>query len=298
MAGDTAGRPIIELIQNADDAMQEAKEDCKNRRVLIILEEDKLLIANDGAPFTKEGVEAICNLDRSPKKDPRITIGNKGIGFKSVLSWTETPSIYSTSHKFTFDRQKSAEEIAKALNGSYASNNVPLMRLPFETITIHNYVKTLFDEGFITVIALAFKNKKVYEVISAELNQFDPLTLLFLNAVSELKIMSPAFEHKITVVRERNEILIEIDGEAKKYKLFKHETQVPYKISISLPDDHPSRLNSQCILHSDPWKSVRNLSDDLFSLSNCRTLSIPVFYPRRFYLGCWAKTPQRRCEQL
>jgi len=53
VAGDTAGRPLIELIQNADDAMQEAKGSCHNRRVSIVLEENRLLVANDGAPLQR-----------------------------------------------------------------------------------------------------------------------------------------------------------------------------------------------------------------------------------------------------
>lgn len=84
VAADTAGRPLIELLQNADDALQ-LTLNLIRRAVRIILNQQRLLIANDGEPFFSEGVEAICNLDRSPKKDRRITIGNKGIGFKSVL---------------------------------------------------------------------------------------------------------------------------------------------------------------------------------------------------------------------
>jgi hypothetical protein len=114
VAGDTAGRPLIELIQNADDAMNQTS-DSDNNRIKIILQNDRLLVANYGTPFTPEGVEAICNLDRSPKKDRRITIGNKGIGFKSVLSWSMKPTIYSTTFEFTFDREKSAKEITQAL---------------------------------------------------------------------------------------------------------------------------------------------------------------------------------------
>ena len=71
VAGDTAGRPLIELIQNADDAMNQAPESEKNR-IKVILQNNSLFIANVGTPFTPEGVEAICNLDRSPKIDRRI----------------------------------------------------------------------------------------------------------------------------------------------------------------------------------------------------------------------------------
>ena len=76
VAGDTAGRPLIELLQNADDAIQ-LDHNVTRKAVKIILDSEYLLVVNDGDPFSPEGVEAICNLDRSPKKGCRITIGNK-----------------------------------------------------------------------------------------------------------------------------------------------------------------------------------------------------------------------------
>lgn len=244
VAGDTAGRPLIELIQNADDAMQEAKGHLINRRVRIILEEDKLIVANDGAPFTEEGVEAICNLDRSPKKDRRITIGNKGIGFKSVLSWTKIPSIYSNPYKFTFDRQKSAKEISENLDREYGPDDVPLMRLPFEAGDPGNTIKDVFDEGFSTAIILSLRNKKVFTEIMEEMKEFDPLILLFLNAVLELKILGPTFERSFLVIREEKEILITVDGETKKYMVFRDEKKVSPEISSSLPEDHRDLTHS------------------------------------------------------
>jgi len=146
VAGDTAGRPLIELIQNADDAMNQAPESEKNQ-IKLILQNSNLYIANVGAPFTPEGVEAICNLDRSPKIDRRVTIGNKGIGFKSVLTWTEKPSIHSTTYEFTYDREKSAREITQALSKEYPPKYVPLMRLPFSPASRDELTNQLFQDG-------------------------------------------------------------------------------------------------------------------------------------------------------
>jgi len=50
VAGDTAGRPMIELIQNADDAMNQSPNSDDNR-VKIILKNNRLLVANAGEPF-------------------------------------------------------------------------------------------------------------------------------------------------------------------------------------------------------------------------------------------------------
>lgn len=153
VAGDTAGRPLIELIQNADDAMNQAQGSEKNR-IKLILQNNNLFIANVGTPFTPEGVEAICNLDRSPKIDRRVTIGNKGIGFKSVLTWTEKPSIHSTTYAFTYDREKTAREISQALKDAYLPKNVPLMRLPFSPTYRDELANQLLQKGFVTVIIL------------------------------------------------------------------------------------------------------------------------------------------------
>lgn len=220
VAGDTAGRPMIELIQNADDAMNQSPNSDDNR-VKIILKNNRLLVANAGEPFSDAGVEAICNLDRSPKKDRRITIGNKGIGFKSVLTWSIKPIIHSKTYEFTFDREKSADEISKALNRDYHAELVPLMRLPFKPENRDDLAKQLYQEGFVTVIILPLRNEAVSRSILEELNNFDPLTLLFLNSIADLSIVTDDFERQYCVFREKDEINIDVDGDSDNYKIYR-----------------------------------------------------------------------------
>lgn len=237
VAGDTAGRPLIELIQNADDAMNQTS-DSDNNRIKIILQNDRLLVANYGTPFTPEGVEAICNLDRSPKKDRRITIGNKGIGFKSVLSWSMKPTIYSTTFEFTFDREKSAKEITQALKEDYQTEHVPLMRLPFKPSHRDDLIDQLYQDGFVTVIILPLKNKAAAKSILGELDNFDPLTLLFLNSVSHLLIVTDDFERQYHIFREKSQTRIKVDGgKPECYKIFRNEKKIPESISSTLPED-------------------------------------------------------------
>lgn len=93
------GRFLIELIQNAHDALFEVGHRDAQRRVEIILDEDEdphgtLYIANDGKPFTSSNFEALSNFGQSDK-NPQKSIGNKGIGFRSVLEITKAPEIYS-----------------------------------------------------------------------------------------------------------------------------------------------------------------------------------------------------------
>lgn len=68
------------------------------QRIGIVLADDKhplgaLYIANDGQPFTPSDFKALSNLGQSDK-DPQKSIGNKGIGFCSVLEIAKVPEIY------------------------------------------------------------------------------------------------------------------------------------------------------------------------------------------------------------
>ena len=93
------GRFLIELIQNAHDALFEIGDMDAPQRIEIVLAEEELpygalYIANDGQPFMPSNFKALSNLGQSDK-DPQKSIGNKGIGFRSVLEITKAPEIYS-----------------------------------------------------------------------------------------------------------------------------------------------------------------------------------------------------------
>jgi hypothetical protein len=103
------GRFLIELIQNAHDALFETGIENTPQRIEIVLVEEEhshgaLYIANDGKPFTASNFSSLSNLGQSDK-DPQQSIGNKGIGFRSVLEITKAPQIYSRKerHSSSFD---------------------------------------------------------------------------------------------------------------------------------------------------------------------------------------------------
>jgi hypothetical protein len=91
-------RFLIELIQNAHDAHSRDRSDGV---VHVLFDADDgshgvLYVANGGRPFTDSNFETISELGLSDKL-PSEAIGNKGIGFKSVLQVCERPEIYSAS---------------------------------------------------------------------------------------------------------------------------------------------------------------------------------------------------------
>lgn len=74
----------LELIQNAEDAGA--------KHIVFVFEHDRVLVSNDGEPFSAEDVWAICSAGHSAKKNK---IGFFGIGFKSVFKLTDAPEIRS-----------------------------------------------------------------------------------------------------------------------------------------------------------------------------------------------------------
>ena len=95
------GRFIVELIQNAHDALLSTSSGSDRlARIEIALKDEgkfgTLYAANDGQPFSASNFNSLSQLGQSDK-NPQESIGNKGIGFRSVLEITDAPEIYSRS---------------------------------------------------------------------------------------------------------------------------------------------------------------------------------------------------------
>lgn len=99
VAQEYRGRAVLELLQNAHDVLAFASSD-DPRRISFVLnsspEQPELLISNSGRPFRREDFSGICQLGQSPK-DPNESVGNKGLGFRSVLELTTRPEVWSTA---------------------------------------------------------------------------------------------------------------------------------------------------------------------------------------------------------
>ena len=92
------GRAIMELLQNAHDVLADVDAD-DPRRISFVLRccsDPELLVANSGCPFRHKDFSGICQLAQSPK-DPNKSVGNKGLGFQSVLELSTRPEVWSTA---------------------------------------------------------------------------------------------------------------------------------------------------------------------------------------------------------
>jgi len=112
-------RQLEELLQNAVDAAWHG-----GSRVEVVLTRQALYVANDGAPFSEEGLLSIMASDLSTKDDTKV--GRFGIGFKSVLAVSDSPQIYSRSASFGFHRDWSEDSLRRQ---GYKADRYPVMRL-------------------------------------------------------------------------------------------------------------------------------------------------------------------------
>lgn len=117
--GGYASRQLEELTQNAVDAARYG-----GSRVEVVLTKETLYVANDGRPFTAEGVRSLMASDISTKDDEQI--GKFGIGFKSILAISSTPRVLSRTVAFAFDAEWSR---ATLVDSGYDSPAYPVMRL-------------------------------------------------------------------------------------------------------------------------------------------------------------------------
>lgn len=108
-------RMIFELLQNADDAPGKDKVEFH-----IDAKGDYLFIMHDGAPFSKQDVNAITSAAQSTKRNDKEKTGYKGIGFKSVFTGNTEVWLKSRGYQFAFIRKSSFYE---SFDNFYFSSN-------------------------------------------------------------------------------------------------------------------------------------------------------------------------------
>jgi hypothetical protein len=89
---------IYELLQNA--------EDTGATEVMFELSESKCVFEHNGErQFNLDDIDAITGINNSTKKDDPDRIGKFGVGFKSVYTYTTSPTVYSSEYSFQIERR-------------------------------------------------------------------------------------------------------------------------------------------------------------------------------------------------
>jgi hypothetical protein len=199
VSSDYQGRVIYELLQNAfDKALNKIK---------VIVLDGILYIANDGGKFTylanynyengsenRGDFQALCSISTS-EKDVNTSIGNKGVGFKSVFAVSDHgyADIHTIGEIFSDGESPEAAKISFRIYDSFKdSGHIPLelpnapaekLKLQITKANIGNRergvpgyyypiliegnndaITQLFDEDFVTVIQIPLSKISLQKV--------------------------------------------------------------------------------------------------------------------------------------
>ncbi|MDO8727661.1 MAG: hypothetical protein Q7J35_16475, partial [Candidatus Methanoperedens sp.] len=241
VSDDYKGRALLELLQNADDAQISENEGylkIGKPEIIFRLTKDAFYCANGGYLMTSKGLNSICRLSHSPKDRSKLTIGEKGLGFKSVLSFSKTPEIHSGDLHCRFNQQDAfkfvfSSEIIKNIRYDLTSDKVPLLRIPIwieEDTWRNDTVLQELSTKYATIIKLPIFESE-FQIIQEKLEEIKSSILLFLNFL--------------------NQIIIEIDGIAPKSNKIFRDKKINQKFFEMIP----------CILDGEnsTWTVIRRL---------------------------------------
>ena len=230
IAADYHGRFLLELIQNANDVHPSDRQDGEIELVFDrrVGPHGTLYVANRGAPFHPENVDALCALGLS-SKPPGEAIGNKGLGFRSVRHVCDAPHIYSQTVRlggaerfegFCF-RFAEPSDLAAMIKDSkhlaLAVRDLPPFHVPVWLSDQPAQVRAFAARGFATVITLPLRSTDaaidVLHEIEAIRGQQVPM-LLFLSRLTRLSIcvVEPDGAEQKPLVLSRIETMLESAG--------------------------------------------------------------------------------------
>ncbi|MDI1355321.1 MAG: DUF3883 domain-containing protein [bacterium] len=182
---DYKGRQLLELIQNADDAGS------KFVNIIIDSESNKLQIINEGEPFSVAGFRSLMITNLSTKRKKKY-IGNKGLGFRSILNWSQEVIISSGGCVVTFSVDHAKNKFFELyLNEDDRSEILKEFEykediIPFPIFSLPS-VKKSEDQQNHTTIEIDYY-KEVETDILAQLKTLRKEVLLFLNHIEKIHI--------------------------------------------------------------------------------------------------------------
>ena len=214
------GREIYEMLQNAEDAGAEAKKEID---IIIDYSDDIISIANKGGkPFSDEGFTSIMRANQSSKIEEKL-IGNKGLGFRSILNWAQEIEIHSRNIKCTFSESIANEkwiEIQKKIKANIGEkkaktliNHVyknqrakwPDSTCPIAILPLPKYEKTTKSDKYTTKITVKlYDDEDIAESIIEQLESLDERVLLFLTWCKSISITGNNVKNRIITCDKSN----------------------------------------------------------------------------------------------
>lgn len=234
---DYRGRELLELLQNADDA----GAGYGPNKALIQYQPEGLCVANTGIPFIAAGVESLMISNLSPKKlDRSRYIGNRGLGFRSILTWTDCPFILSGNLRLAFSPSLAASRLDELLvrddtlcrrvkewQGGGHQPPIPILACPVVVDenglaagirpcqnydALWQYASNL-RKTYDTVIAIPFTEPGAAEEVLAQVEAINEELMLFLQYLGELTANNGQRSRTWRAERNQDDITIRVAAE-------------------------------------------------------------------------------------
>ena len=259
------GRQVLELIQNADDAGANTISislDTTNR---------VLSVYNDGEDFTYNGMKSIMIANLSSKTSSYY-IGNKGLGFRSILKWADRICIKTKGYEFEFSRdiaKKIANELNLDLQKIQRERGLREGVCPFPMLAIPEISKNAVIETKGCTIEIHY-NDVCKENIYSQINKIDENSLLFLKNVNCVKTKIDKCENELSVEKTNNCVTSNCNN--KKWILVKEEDVLPDKYQ----DPNKAEQKKYFITLAIPQGQYDQDSYPLYNyLPTCEQIALP-----------------------
>lgn len=181
LAGAYGYRQVLELVQNAADALPPGCEAGAAapgpNKIHVMLRENRLYVANTGAPLSVEGLRALLWSNMSPKRGKQI--GRFGVGFKSLLKLEGRIDIFTrASGAIRFDPDRCRQELSK----EFGLPDVPGLRLAWPLPEDERRKDPLLDElsWSETIVRVEINSGDSLSQLQDEIRRFPAEFLLFI----------------------------------------------------------------------------------------------------------------------
>jgi hypothetical protein len=192
LAGGYSYRQVLELVQNAADAILEhdlPTPEAGWGRIVLHMSGNRLYAANTGAPLSREGIVALLSARSSSKR--QIQIGRFGIGFKSLLGLGGRIDVFSRSVSLRFDPALCGATIRQRL-GLAANHPAPGLRLAWAIDANAEFgadpVLHDFARWATTIVRIDIADQRSIAHVADELAKFPEEFLLFLPVDVDLEL--------------------------------------------------------------------------------------------------------------
>lgn len=226
------GRQLLELLQNCDD------EGSKEVLIKLDITKQTISISNNGTPFSKEGYESLFTSDYSSKVTKKY-IGNKGLGFRSIINWSNAIEIHSNAISLTYTEKNRKDVFDELFNQEEQKHFIKtrnfkkdIIPMPFLSMPI---IGEAIENGYVTTIIIHYKESE-FENIQNQIDKITPETFLFLRNIEE--IVFEGFEDKANINCTREAInQTNTDFTPKEKITFKDNTWFIFEEEKELPID-------------------------------------------------------------